>query len=83
MQTHGPRRDAVQLPAGNRRGQPGGDYDSKPGVEGNAVTENHIFGKATPSATFKMTILNPDAFQEFRKALDNQVPFYVDFTPAQ
>lgn len=58
-------------------------YDSKPGVEGNACEENHVFGKWTPSAEVTMSILNPAAFTTFREALDRQVPFYVDFIPCE
>jgi hypothetical protein len=57
-------------------------FESKAGVQGNACTENHVFGEYTPTAEVRMTILNPAAFATFREALDQQIPFYVDFTPA-
>jgi hypothetical protein len=58
-------------------------FESKENVDGNVCTENHVFGKYTPQAEFSMTILNPDAFAVFRNALDQGVPFYVDFSLAE
>lgn len=38
----------------------------KSGTDGNACTENHIFGKYTPSGELRMSIQNPAAFKQFR-----------------
>lgn len=52
------------------------------GKDGNACEENHIFGKATPSASLSMNIHNPDALQVFVDAFKRKKPFYLDFTEA-
>lgn len=46
---------------------------------GNGVTENRIFGRATPSAVLEMTIMNETAAAQFKVGK----PFYVDFTLAE
>lgn len=56
-----------------------GVFTSQDGREGNATEENRIFGKWTPGAEIRMTIVNPDAFEQFELHKE----FYVDFTPAQ
>ncbi|WDL97814.1 hypothetical protein [Alicyclobacillus sp. ALC3] len=56
-----------------------GVFTSEDGREGNATEENHIFGKWTPGAGINMTIVNPDAFNQFELHKE----FFVDFTPAE
>lgn len=56
-----------------------GVFTSQDGREGNATEENLIFGKWTPGAEIRMTIVNPDAFNQFELHKE----FYVDFTPAE
>jgi hypothetical protein len=45
---------------------------------GNAVEENRIFGKNTPSGSISMTIANQAAADGFETGKS----YYVDFTPA-
>ena len=45
----------------------------------NGVTENHIFGKNTPSAELTMSIMNQAAADGFETGKS----YYVDFTPAE
>jgi hypothetical protein len=52
-------------------------YESRPDVNGQACEENRIFGDATPSASVRMLIKNPDAAIVFQPGKS----FYVDFTP--
>jgi uncharacterized protein involved in high-affinity Fe2+ transport len=44
----------------------------------NAVTENHIFGKHTPSGEITMSIANQAAADGF----ETGKAYYIDFTPA-
>lgn len=52
-------------------------YES--GDDGNAVEENRIFGKATPSGTITLDLRSRAAAD----ALEIGRSFYVDFTPAE
>jgi len=53
-------------------------FTSVAGKEGNATEENKIFGKYTPNGNLSMTIVNPDAYNQFE--LNEE--FYVDLNRA-
>ena len=56
-------------PTGLVRLSPSYEYDpasaTDPTVANNAVRENEMFGKATPSGSLEMYILNPVAYEKF------------------
>ena len=56
-----------------------GVFTHQDGREGNACEENQLFGKWTPGAGIRMSIVNPEAFNQFELHKE----FYVDFTPAE
>jgi hypothetical protein len=53
-------------------------FASLPDVEGNAVAENRIFGKWSPTGSLEMQIRNPAAASQFELGKS----YYLDFTPA-
>jgi hypothetical protein len=53
-------------------------FASLPDNQGNAVEENRIFGKWSPSDSLQMQIRNPAAAAQFELGKS----YYLDFTPA-